>query len=204
MKSTYDQLRSTNDITTTNSIVAVPDRFDLRAFSRLAYDQDISGPPVASSLLGLLEHYTMLCNIKSINIRLLCSHFHEFALNGYNQTRDGDNFVVLWRQTDTPSSLLDDYFARGACLQNFGLYDYVPMINIIPRRKRQPNDIQFADHYRNAKSYMQRYITKGKPFLVKLFGRFYDDINNDKNLSIDDSNSMNDNIALVLLGLFVP
>ena len=67
----------------------------------------------------------MPCDVKSINIGLLRSRFHEFALDGYNQTRDGDNFVVLRQQTDTPSSLLDHYSARGARLQNFCLYDYV-------------------------------------------------------------------------------
>ena len=78
------------------------------------------------------------------------------------------------------------------------------MINIIPRKKRQSNDIEFADHHRNAKSYVQRHITKGKPSLVKLLGRLYDNMDSDDDLSIDNSNSKNDDIALVLLGLFVP
>lgn len=51
---------------------------------------------------------------------------------------------------------------------------------------------------------MQHHITKNKPSLVKLLGHLYDNINNDDDVSINDSNSKNDNIALVLLGLFVP
>ena len=38
VKSAYDQSQTTNDTTTTDTIVGVPDKFALRAFNRLAYD----------------------------------------------------------------------------------------------------------------------------------------------------------------------
>ena len=204
VKTAYDQSQTTNNTTTINTIVRVPDQFALRAFNRLAYDREISRPLVASSLLGLPEHYIMPYDVKSINIGLLCSRFHEFAVDGYNQTRDRDNLVVLWQETNTPSSLLDHYSARRACLQNFCLYDYVWVINRILCKKCQPNDIKFADYHRNAKLFVQHHITKNKPSLVKLLGRLYDNMDDEDDLSIDNSNSKNDNIALVLLGLFIP
>lgn len=157
VKNAYNQSQTIRDITTsynTKTIAGLPDKFALRAFNRLAYDRGISGTLVASSLLGLLEHYTMPCDVKSFNIGLLRSCFHELALYGYNQTRDGNNFVVLRQQTDTPSSLLDHYSARATRLRNFCLYDYVRVINIISRKNRGPNDIEFADHHRNTISYV--------------------------------------------------
>ena len=51
---------------------------------------------------------------------------------------------------------------------------------------------------------MQRHITKGGPSLVNLLSRPYDNIDSDDNLSIDDGNNKNENISLVLLGLFIP
>ena len=75
---------------------------------------------------------------------------------------------------------------------------------MISHKKRQPNNIKFVDHHQNAKSYVQRHIIKNKSSLVKLLGRFYDNMDNVDDLSIDNSNSKNDNIALILLGLFVP
>lgn len=77
------------------------------------------------------------------------------------------------------------------------------MINIIPCKKYQPNNIEFTDHHRNAKLYVQCHIIKDKPYLVKLLGRLHDNIDSDDNFSIDDNNSKNDNIAFVLFGLFV-
>ena len=95
MKSAYDQSQSTNNTNTTDTIVEIPDKFALRVFNRLAYDREINGLLVASSLLHLPKYYTMPCDVKSINIRLFRSCFHEFAFDRYKQTRDGDNFVML-------------------------------------------------------------------------------------------------------------
>ncbi len=78
------------------------------------------------------------------------------------------------------------------------------MIIVIPRKRKQVNDFDFADDHRNGAFFVQHYITKGQLAIVKLFGRLYDNIDNDDDVSIDDSNSRNDNIAIVLLALFVP
>lgn len=47
------------------------DKFALRVFNRLAYNQEINSLLVASYLLGLLDHYTLSNNIKSINLAIL-------------------------------------------------------------------------------------------------------------------------------------
>ena len=95
VKNTYNQSQTTNDITITNINIRVSDKFVLKVFNRLAYNWEISGPFIVNSLLGLPKYYTLSYNVKLINIKLFSSCVYEFALNGYNQTRDEDNFVVL-------------------------------------------------------------------------------------------------------------
>ena len=51
---------------------------------------------------------------------------------------------------------------------------------------------------------MKYNIIKSKPFLVKLRGHFYNNMDNNDDLSLHNSHSKNDDITLVLLGLFVP
>lgn len=46
-------------------------KFALRAFNRLAYDREISGPFAASSLLELPEYYTPQRSIRRINLYFL-------------------------------------------------------------------------------------------------------------------------------------
>ncbi len=116
MKSSYDESQPSSNTTSPDINVGLPNKFALRTFNRLAYDRKISRPLVASSLLGLPEYYTMPCNVRSINIRLLRSCFSEIALGCYNHARNGDNFVVLQQQTNTLSSLLDHYSTRGTRL----------------------------------------------------------------------------------------
>ncbi len=48
----------------------LPDKFALRAFNHLVYNREISGLLVANYLLGLLGHYTLSDNIKSINLAI--------------------------------------------------------------------------------------------------------------------------------------
>lgn len=147
MKNAYDKSQTANDTNSSTIEVGLPDMFALRAFNRLAYDCKISGPLVASTLLGLPDHYTLLCNIKSINIGILCDWFPELALRGYNQDLNEDDIVRLRRQTNTPSTIFDHYSAQGTRLQKLCLYVYVRVINIIPRRISQKSDMEFGyDH----------------------------------------------------------
>ncbi len=95
VKSAYNESQLPSNTTSPDTNVNLPDKFALRAFNRLAYDREISGPLITCLLLGLLEHYTMLCDVRSINIRLIRNRFLEIALGCYNYARDGDDFVVL-------------------------------------------------------------------------------------------------------------
>lgn len=65
--------------------------------------------------------------------------------------------------------------------------------------KKQVNDINFVDYHKNGMSFVQRDITKVKSAIVKLFGHLYDNMDSNYDVSIDNSNSQNDNIAIVFL-----
>lgn len=102
---TYDKVQSTANITT----YIGPDKFALRSFNGLPYDQEISGFLMASYLLGLLNYYTLSNNVKSINLALLQKRFSGFVLHIYKAMADVDNFIRLWRQTLAPSTIFDYY-----------------------------------------------------------------------------------------------
>ncbi len=68
VKNAYDESQTPSNTTSTDTNVGLPDKFALRAFNKLAYDREISGPLVASPLVGLPKHYTIPCDVRSINI----------------------------------------------------------------------------------------------------------------------------------------
>ncbi len=75
------------------SLHVAPNKFALRAFNRLAYDWKISGPLVASYLLGLPDHYTLSDNVKSINLAIFRKRFPEFALHIYKSRSNINDFI---------------------------------------------------------------------------------------------------------------
>lgn len=69
------------------------DKFALKIFNQLSYDQKISEPLIASHLLNLSDHYFLKAIVKIINIALLQAQFF-LILNGksFNQL---DNIVYI-------------------------------------------------------------------------------------------------------------
>ncbi len=67
VKKAYDDMQLSANVITN----LPPDKFAFRAFNRLVYDREISGLLVASYLLRLPDHYTLLDNIKFINLAIL-------------------------------------------------------------------------------------------------------------------------------------
>ncbi|MCJ1345108.1 hypothetical protein MMC31_003313 [Peltigera leucophlebia] len=93
VKKAYDDMQSLPvDIIT----YVAPDKFALRAFNRLAYNREISGPLVASYLLELLHYYTLSDNVKSINLAIVRQRFPEFALQIYKSRSAVDDFAIWY------------------------------------------------------------------------------------------------------------
>ena len=103
------QLLSTNVIT-----YVAPDKFALRAFNHLAYNQEINDPLVISYLLGLPNYYTLLDNVKYINLTLVQKRFPKFALHIYKLRLAIDHFVRLQRQKSTSLTM----FYHHSCWRN--------------------------------------------------------------------------------------
>lgn len=203
VKKAYDAAQS-SAIASTH---VAPDKFALRAFNRLAYDREISGPLVASHLLALPDHYTLSDNVKSINLSLLCQRFPEFALRLYGSRSDVDDLVRLRRQTSAPSTTFDHYCGRGSRLQNFCLFVYMRVIGIYPRKLAIQGDIEFAPSHRHNLTHVQRHFTKpGSQAEVKLLGQLFNSDGLGETMSIEGpetAEGLND-IAVILLALFVP
>ncbi len=203
VKKAYDEVQSTANITTQ----VEPDKFALRAFNRLAYDREISGPLVASYLLGLPDHYTLSNNVKFINLALFCKQFPEFAPYTYEAMADVDDLVRLWRQTSAPSTMFDHYWGRSSKLQNFCLFVYICVISIYPRKLAISGDIEFASSHLNSLTHVQRHFTKsGSQAEVKLLGPLFDNDGVGKIIPVDGPETPEglNNIAVILLVLFVP
>lgn len=106
VKKAYDDMQlSSADVITHVAL----DEFALKAFNCLAYYREISGPLVASYLLGLPDHYTLSNNVKSINLAILWNRFPEFALHIYKPRSAVDDFVRLRCQTLAPLTMFDYY-----------------------------------------------------------------------------------------------
>ncbi len=103
-KAYYDMQSSANVITN-----MPPNKFTLRAFNRLAYEREISGPLIASYLLRLPDHYTLSDNVKSINLTILRKCFPEFALHIYETRSTVDDLLQLRHQTSAPPTIFDHY-----------------------------------------------------------------------------------------------
>lgn len=189
-----------------NIRVGLPDKFALKAFNRLAYDREISGPLVASTLLGLPDHYTRPCNVKTINIKLLRDRFPDFAIRSYNHTSNVDDFVRLRQQVKTPSTMFENYTARGNRFHNFCLYVYLRVVDVFPRKLAQKGDIDFSHSHRNQHNLVQRHGTRDSPSVIKLLGQLCDTEDIDDTILIDHANEDGklNNIAVILLALFVP
>lgn len=95
VKSAYDQLYIILHTISTIINIGLLDKFTLRIFNKLVYYQEISNFFIASVFLGLSKYYIIPRDIKSINLRLFHSCFYKFVLNEYNQTRNGNNIVIL-------------------------------------------------------------------------------------------------------------
>ncbi len=203
VKKAYDNMQPSANV---SSHVA-PDKFALRAFNRLAYNQKIGGPLVASYLLRLPDHYTLSDNVKSINLAILRKRFPEFALHIYKPRSNVDDFVRLQRQISAPPIIFDHYCCRGVRLQKFCLFVYMRIVSIYPQKLANSSDIEFEPSHPKYQTHIQRHFTKlGSPAEVKLLGPLFDSDDLDDIILADDPGTAegHNDIAVILLVLFIP
>ncbi len=103
--------------------------------------------------------------------------------------------------------MFDHYRCRGGRLQKFCLFVYMRIVSIYPRKLVNSSKIEFEPSHLKYQTLVQRHVTKpGSPAEVKLLGLLFDSDSLDNIISIDDPGTVesHNNIAVILLALFVP
>ncbi len=132
----------------------LPDKFALKTFNYLVYNWEISSLLVASYLLGLPNHYTLLDNVKSINLAILQKCFSEFALYIYKTRLTVDDFLRLRRQISASPIIFDHYHCQGSRFQNFYLFIYIYVISIYLQKLETSSDIKFESSHPKYQTYI--------------------------------------------------
>ena len=130
------------------------DKFALRAFNRLAYDREISGPLAANTLLDLPEYFTPKKIIRKINLWALRKRFSRIIFGGSADKDVAEDFILFERSRQLPSSKFDDSNWRGAELAAYSFYDYLKTITVIPNKDIKSGDIFFATNHPNRTFYV--------------------------------------------------
>ena len=99
------------------------DKFALKVFNQLFHDEEISGPPVASYLLNLPDHYSLKAIVKTINIALLQAKF-LLILNSQNFNQS-DDIVCVDSTKIRPCLIYEHYAYRGSAFDRISIYKYL-------------------------------------------------------------------------------
>lgn len=89
VKKAYDNIQPSTNII----IYMFPDKFTLRVYNYLVYNQKISGLLVVNYIFGLLNYYILLDNLKFINLIIFQKSFPKFLLHKYKSRSNVDYFV---------------------------------------------------------------------------------------------------------------
>lgn len=185
------------------------DKFALRAFNRLAYDHEISGPLVKNTLLELPEYYTPDRIIRRVNLRALRCRFKKIIFDVTDEENIVNDFVRFRRSRDVPSSSFEDSYFRGPELAHYSFFDYQKTISVVKYISSATieGDIHFAKDHPNRKSKIQRPLTSGSYTpLIALMGPL------STNKTVEDAvqgghpetDARQNNLGMVLLALFIP
>ncbi len=85
------------------------DKFPLRAFNRLAYNCEISGPLAANIRLGLPKYYTSEKSLKRINLKNLRSYFLKIIFHDAKDKEAADSLILFGTSTMIPTLIFDNY-----------------------------------------------------------------------------------------------
>ena len=199
-------------------------KFCLKAYNQLAYDKKISGPFVASTLLGLPKFYTLDWQVQKLSLYALRYRLSKMLHSSSKDETDNskvrespgdideedqngvDPLVPFQITTRHSSSMLDSYCWRGAQLEQLSLYEYFRLATIIETKNRQAKDIDFDPAHLDYTKKSQRLATSISTVkLMALTGAL--STNESAENAVSKGHSSTDarenNLAQILLGLFV-
>ncbi len=131
----YKDAQAKVTATTTPVRYADLDKFALRTFNRLAYAREVSGPLVASCLLGFSDHYSHNIKLQHINLNLICRYFTSIIFHESSIFQVSEDDVTFMDFVQPPTYMLEYYWCRGAHLSEFCLYAYFATILVMKRTK---------------------------------------------------------------------
>ena len=182
-------------------------KFALRVFNRMASDREVSGVQVASMILQLPAYYTPPVDMHRVNLYYLRRRFETIICGTDDKTVVGEEEVPITSKKTCYVSIFDDYKWRGERLSRLSLYEYVKMIKKRPLNDKTSSDIPFDTNHPEHKKKMQTICSPHTtPKLVALVGHISlqqpleDKVPNGH----VETAAMSNDLAVVLLGLFVP
>lgn len=185
------------------------DKFALRAFNRLAYHREISGPLIANTLLEIPKYYTPNRIIRRVNLRALCRRFEKIIFDVSDEENIVDDFVRFRRSRDVPSNSFEDYYFRGPELAHYFFFDYQKTISVVKYISSPTieGDIHFAKDHSNRKSKIQRPLTSGSCTpLIALMGSLSTNETVEEAVQggYPETDARQNDLGMVLLALFIP
>ena len=186
--------------------------FALRCFNSLSGDREISGVQVASSLLQLPTHYTNNYNFVQVNLWWLRQYVRT-AMQSIESPFDtsseslGEEQCLLDDRGEVPVSRFDNYRLRGPALSHLSFFEYCMLVVVKSKRDASVSDVEFDEKHPKSSSHIQRLASKeSRVATVHFTGQFSEFQAEEDSVSGGHpiTNAIKNDIAEVLLGLFVP
>lgn len=212
MKATFVQKayeEATNQCTKNDQTKSVMkaniDKFALRAFNCLAYNQEISGLFATNILFCLPEYYILDMSIKKVNLQALRKRFSRIIFGGSADEDVAKNFILFGMLRNLQTSKFDDYNQKGPELALYFFYDYFKTIIAVKDKGKNNGDISFAINHSNWTLLVQRPLKGTCKIVVALMGSF--SINKLGECAVRGGHPSIDarqkNVDLILFALFV-
>jgi hypothetical protein len=188
------------------------DQFTLRCFNALSHDREISGVQIASSLLQLPNYYTENYNFAQINLWWL-RRYVRAAMEVIEPLADdssdpmGEEHCAYQTGDNAPSSRFDNYKWRGPQLARLSLFEYCMLVQAKPVRDSIAADIEFDRVHPRYGAYLQRLARKKSQLMTVTFNGQLSQFQAEEDAvrkGHPDTAAIKNDIAEVLLGLFVP
>jgi Helitron helicase-like domain at N-terminus/PIF1-like helicase len=181
--------------------------FCLRVFNRMSHDKEVSGVQVASCLLQLPTYYTPRTELHRINLYHLRRRLRSLIQRADDGESRADEQVAIQLGRNSHASSFDDYKWRGPRLKSLCLYEYAKVIGKRPAKHKSETDLDFDSNHPEYGGMTQFVRTSHSiPRTVALVGQLSEYQENEDRIrgGHPQTNAMQNDLAAVLLALFVP
>ena len=188
------------------------DKFELRCYNSLSQDREISGVQIASSLLQLPTYYTANDNFVQINLWWLRRYVHVAMIPIESQpelsSESLDEERCTFQSADTaPVSRFDNYKWRGPDLSDLTFFEYCMLVQTKRKEYATAFDAEFDHKHPMSATHVQRLASKHSQIMTVNFNGQLSECQSEEDRipgGQPTTNAIRNDVAEVLLGLFVP